>query len=389
MTRGGAPRRGAPLRGAACGLAALAPALVGVAGAAGCGQAPAGAATASAAPVSAVAHGAVAHGAGTGRAGARGAVGAAAALVAATPEGERRALVRGLDDPVRTQWYFVPRARPGVPLGAMSAAQRGALESLVRSGLSDDGWARASAVIAHEPILRELERERGVPNYARRDPALYYALLFGTPAADSAWGWRFEGHHLSVNATAVGDGAPAVAPLFMGANPARVPSGPRAGLRLFAAEEDSARALLLALPPAQRAAARIADSTFGEIVTRNDPAVAALEPRGAPAADMPDAQRAQLRALVALYARRMAPAVARAQLERIERAGFGALRFAWAGGAEPGRRHYYRIHGPTVLIEYDNSQNDGNHVHTVWRDLENDFGRDLLREHYGRHRHRR
>ncbi len=374
MTRGGAPRRGAPLRGAACGLAALAPALVGVAGAAGCGGGPAGAA-----PSGAVA----------GRAGAGSAVGAAAALVAATPEGQRAALVRGLDDPVRTRWDFVPRARPGVPLGAMSAAQRGALESLVRSGLSDDGWARASAVVAHEPILRELERERGVPNYARRDPALYYALLFGTPAADSAWGWRFEGHHLSVNATAVGDGAPAVAPLFMGANPARVPSGPRAGLRLFAAEEDSARALLLALPPAQRAAARIADSTFGEIVTRNDPAVAALEPRGAPAADMADAQRAQLRALVALYARRMAPAVARAQLDRIERAGFGALRFAWAGGAEPGRRHYYRIHGPTVLIEYDNSQNDGNHVHTVWRDLENDFGRDLLREHYGRHRHAR
>ncbi len=389
MTRGGATRvaaarESATRRGAACRLAALAPALAGVAGAVGCGRTPAGAA-----PVSAVADGAVAHGTGAGRAGAGSAVGAAAALVAATPEGERRALVRGLDDPVRTQWYFVPRARPGVPLGAMSAAQRGALESLVRSGLSDDGWARASAVIAHEPILRELERERGVPNYARRDPALYYALLFGTPAADSAWGWRFEGHHLSVNATAVGDGAPAVAPLFMGANPARVPSGPRAGLRLFAAEEDSARALLLALPPAQRAAARIADSTFGEIVTRNDPAVAALEPRGARAADMPDPQRAQLRALVALYARRMAPAVARAQLGRIERAGFGALRFAWAGGAEPGRRHYYRIHGPTVLIEYDNSQNDGNHVHTVWRDLENDFGRDLLREHYGRHRHGR
>jgi hypothetical protein len=174
----------------------------------------------------------------------------------------------------------------------------------------------------------------------------------------------------------------------MGANPARVPSGPRAGLRLFAAEEDSARALLAALPPALRRAATIADTTVGEIVTRNDPAVGALAPR-AWRRPRCRAQRRQLRALVALYAGRMAPAVARAQLDRIERAGFGLVRFAWAGGAEPGRQHYYRIHGPTVLIEYDNSQNGGNHVHTVWRDLENDFGRDLLREHYARHRHAR
>ncbi len=318
-----------------------------------------------------------------------GAVGAAAALVAATPEAQRRALARGLDDPARTRWHYVPLARPGVPLGAMSAAQRGAVDRLARTALSDAGWARARGIVAHESILRALEQERGVPGFERRDPALYYALLFGAPAADSAWGWRLEGHHLSVNATAVGDGTPAVAPLFMGANPARVPSGPRAGLRLFAAEEDLARALLLALPPAQRAAATIADTTFGEIVTRNDPAVGALPPRGVAAADMPAAQRRQLRALVELYAGRMAPAAARAQLARVDGAGFGALRFAWAGGAEPGRRHYYRVHGPTVLIEYDNSQNGGNHVHTVWRDLAGDFGRDLLREHYARHRHGR
>jgi hypothetical protein len=215
-------------------------------------------------------------------------VGAAAALAAATPAADRRALVRALDDPVRTRWHYVPLARPGVPLGAMSAAQRGAVASLVRSGLGDAGWARAEAIVAHERVLGALERERGVPGFERRDPARYHALLFGTPAAESAWGWRFEGHHLSVNATAVGDAPPVVAPLFMGASPARVPSGPRAGLRLFAAEEDSARALLLALPPALRRAATIADTTFGEIVTRNDPAVGALAPAGLAAAEMPE-----------------------------------------------------------------------------------------------------
>ena len=318
-----------------------------------------------------------------------GAVASAAALLAATPEAQRRAMVVALADSVRTAWYFTPVARPGVPIGAMSPAQRGAVESLVRTGLSDVGWKRAQAIIAHEPILRALEQERGVPNFARRDPALYYTMLFGTPAADSAWGWRFEGHHLSVNATTVGSETPAVAPLFMGANPARVPSGPSAGLRLFAAEEDSARALLLALPPAQRTAATLADTTFGEIVTRNDPAAITLAMRGVPASELAEPQQRRLRALVELYAGRMAPAVAQRQLARIERAGFGTLRFAWAGSAEPGKRHYYRIHGPTVLIEYDNSQNDANHVHTVWRDLENDFGRDLLRAHYARHRHGR
>jgi hypothetical protein len=320
----------------------------------------------------------------------RGAVAAAAALTAATPEPQRRELTRALGDSVRTTWYFVPIARPGVPLGSMSDAQRGAVEALVRTGLSDDGWRRAESIVAHELILRELELAAGVPNArARRDPALYYTLLFGTPAPDSAWGWRFEGHHLSVNATAVGDATPHVAPLFMGANPARVPSGPRAGLRLFAAEEDRARALLAALSPAHRAQATIADTTFGEIVTRNDPAVAPMAPRGVRAGDLPPAQRQQLRALLEIYAARMSPAAARAQLERVDRAGFDEVRFAWAGGAEPGQKHYYRIHGPTVLVEYDNSQNGGNHIHTVWRDLENDFGRDLLRAHYERHRHAR
>ena len=318
-----------------------------------------------------------------------GAVGAATALLGASPDPQRRELLRGLADSVRTAWYYTPVARPGVPIGSMSAAQRGAVEALVRTGLSDMGWTRAQDIIAHESILRALEQDRGVPNYQRRDPALYYTMLFGAPATDSAWGWRFEGHHLSVNATTVGNAPPAIAPLFMGANPARVPSGPSAGLRLFAAEEDSARALLLALSPAHRAAATLADTTFGEIVTRNDPAAASLAMSGVPAAEMAAPEQRRLRALVELYARRMAPGVARRQLERIERAGFGALRFAWAGSAERGRRHYYRIHGPTVLIEYDNSQNDGNHVHTVWRDLENDFGRDLLRTHYARHQHGR
>jgi hypothetical protein len=180
-----------------------------------------------------------------------------------------------------------------------------------------------------------------------------------------------------------------VAPLFMGANPARVPSGPKAGLRLLAAEEDTARALIEMMSADRRALAVISKDAFDGVVTRNDPRVKALALEGLAAADMSPPEQAQLRKLLNTYAGRMSDAAARDQLERIERAGFGKLHFAWAGSAESGQPHYYRIHGPTVLIEYDNTQNDANHVHSVWRDLERDFGGDALRAHYTKHRHER
>jgi hypothetical protein len=202
------------------------------------------------------------------------------------------------------------------------------------------------------------------------------------------WGWRFEGHHLSVNVTDLGPHGQIVAPLFMGANPARVPNGPKAGHRLLAAEEDVAFELLRMLDPDQRARATISAQTFGDIVTRSDPTVKPMAFAGLPAAEMGMDQQRQLRRLLEVYARRMADSSAHRQLERIDDAGFARLHFAWAGSHQPGQPHYYRIHGPTVLVEYDNSQGSANHIHTVWRDLENDFGGDLLRKHYARQLHR-
>jgi hypothetical protein len=277
----------------------------------------------------------------------------------------------------------------GLTLKRMRPAERAAAEALLRTALSDFGYARAAGIVANEPVLRALEVASGTPGFERRDAGLYYVSIFGTPADDAAWGWRYEGHHLSVNVSATGEGGQVVAPLFMGANPARVPSGPEAGRRLLAEEEDLARELLRMLTPAQRFRAVISDTTFGEIVTRNDPKARPLPAEGLPAGEMTGPQREQLRRLLEVYARRMAPEAARSQMARIERAGFGQLRFAWAGGAEVGQKHYYRVHGPTVLVEYDSSQNNGNHIHTVWRDLENDFAGDLLRQHYAAHRHQR
>ena len=291
------------------------------------------------------------------------------------------------DDPERTRWAYVPQKRAGIPLKEMDAEQRAAAFGVLATGLSDRGTGLARGIIELEGTLGELE---GVLSRVvrRRDPELYYLALFVGPGGTQPWGWRFEGHHLSVNVTELGPHGQIVAPLFMGANPARVPSGPREGHRLLAAEEDLAFELLQMLDPQQRARATLAAQTFGDIVTRNDPMVTPMTFAGLPAAEMTVGQQQQLRRLLELYAGRMADSSASRQLQRIEDAGFGRLHLAWAGAHQPGNPHYYRIHGPTVLVEYDNSQGGANHIHTVWRDLENDFGGDLLRKHYAQQPHR-
>ena len=333
--------------------------------------------------------GAPTHGGGSAaaRSGSDASIQAARAFLGVVHDSVRSVAAFPFDSPERRNWIFVPHARTGLPLKRMGPQERAASDALLRTALSGSGYAKAMGIVRHEATLRALEREAGVRNYQRRDPELYYTWIFGVPHPDSAWGWRFEGHHLSVNVTQVRGSTQIVAPLFMGANPARVPSGPEMGLRLLAQEEDLARELLATLTPPQRARTILADSTFGDIVTRNDPEVGPLPQQGLSAAEMTPEQRTQLRRLLEVYAERMTEDAAREQLHRIAEAGFDQLRFAWAGSEEIGEAHYYRIHGPTVLVEYDNTQNDANHIHTVWRDLQNDFGRDLLREHYTRHRH--
>jgi hypothetical protein len=308
------------------------------------------------------------------------------AFLSTLNEGQRDDASFPFDDPERTRWAYVPQQRKGLPLKAMNAEQRAAAFAVLGTGLSQRGTTLARGVIELEGILRDLEGPMS-SLLLRRDPERYYLSLFGAPGT-APWGWRFEGHHLSVNVTGLGPHGRIVAPLFMGANPARVPDGPRRGHRLLAAEEDLAFELLQMLDPGQRVRATIAAQTFGDIVTRSDPMVKPMAFAGLPAAEMTTDQQRQLRRLLDLYAGRMADTSAHRQLRRIDDAGFGRLHFAWAGAHRPGQPHYYRIHGPTVLVEYDNSQSGANHIHTVWRDLENDFGGDLLRRHYARQPHR-
>lgn len=302
---------------------------------------------------------------------------AAAAYLGTLSAADRDRGTWALDDEFRYDWHFVPRERQGVRLKDMSPDQRAAAHRLLRSVLSAQGYLKATGVMQLEGILGALE---GRPE--RRDREDYYVQIFGQPAADGPWAWRYEGHHLSLNFTAAPDHAPSVTPAFIGSNPNVVPSGPAAGWNLLGEEESLARELVRSLDAAQRTRAILSDEAPDDIITGNARRVELTEPEGLPASELRPDQLELLMRLMGEYLGNVQLPVAEAQWSRIMQTGIGELRFAWAGGTDPGQGHYYRIHGPTVFIEYDNTQSDANHVHSVWRDPQNDFGEDLLRLHY-------
>jgi hypothetical protein len=284
----------------------------------------------------------------------------------------------------RFDWHFVPRDRYGVRLKDMNSEQRTAAHGLLQSILSSQGYLKATGVMQLEGILGQIE---GRPD--RRDPEDYYFNIFGAPSAGGAWAWRFEGHHISMNFASAGGESPSVTPAFMGSNPHVVGEGPNAGRRLLGAEEDLARELLALLTGAQLRTVIIQAEAPGDIVTGNARTVELDRFEGLPASEMNDAQRHALMHVIEEYLNNADTEVADAEMQRIHDAGLENLHFAWAGSTKLGEGHYYRIHGPTVLIEYDNVQGGGNHVHSVWRDPQNDFGDDLLRRHYEEAEHHR
>lgn len=277
----------------------------------------------------------------------------------------------------RFNWHFVPRPRAGLPLKQMSEPQQQAAMRLLRAGLSEKGYTKTEAIRALETVLAEIEQ-----NPVRRDPELYYVTVFGQPAPKGTWGWRFEGHHVSLNWTLVGGASIASTPQFFGSNPAEVRSGPKKGARALAAEEDLARALLGSLTESQRSRAVLSPAAPDDILTSNSRKAAMQEDRGVSYAELSEEQRGLLLAVIDEYASAQPRALAEGRVERLRAAGLEKIRFAWMGGLNRGERHYYRLQGPTFLIEYDNTQNDANHVHAVWRDFDGDFGVDLLEEHY-------
>ncbi|MGE3508429.1 MAG: DUF3500 domain-containing protein [Vicinamibacterales bacterium] len=314
----------------------------------------------------------------------------ARAFLAGLTPAQRGQATFPFDGPERTHWHFVPVEmfpRKGLTIKEMSEPQRQAAHDLLKSGLSQRGYMTATAIMELEHVLNALESAQRQTAGGGRGPAIvrdserYFFSIFGTPSTSATWGWRVEGHHVSLQFTVVNGTLVAASPSFFGSNPAEVREGPKQGLRVLGAEEDAARALLAALDEAQRQRAILSAEAPTDIQTMASPEVTPLSPVGLTADAMNGRQRELLMALIDVYSGLMAPDLAAARMARLKAAGIERIGFAWLGDTAPGQKHYYRVQGPTFLIEYDNTQNNGNHVHSVWRDFQGDFGRDLLREH--------
>ena len=291
---------------------------------------------------------------------------------------QREQAVLRFDGDQREDWHYIPKPRKGIPYKQLSEAQTKLAHDLLSTGLSQRGLQKASNIISLEPVLHETEPGNG----PERDSGLYYFTMFGEPGSPKPWGWSFEGHHVSLNYTLM-DGSTVVStPSFMGANPAEVQHGPRKGLRTLPSEEDLARTLLKSLDDQQRAQAVVSPSAPADILSGHSRKADPINPSGVQASRLSGKQSEILMSLLDEYAGNMAPAIAAARMRKLRSAGFSNICFAWAGEFEHGRPHYYRIQGPTFLIEYDNIQDQANHIHSVWRDFSGDFGADLLAEHY-------
>jgi Protein of unknown function (DUF3500) len=305
------------------------------------------------------------------------AVAARAFLESLSPAQRRRASF-AFDSAERTRWHWtVPTSVPrnGLPLREMSGAQRRLARALLRAGSSPAGYRKAVDIIALQGVLQRMDTRIDDPF----DPELYYFSVFGSPGA-RAWGWRLEGHHLSRHFTVVGDEL-VVEPFFLGAWPTRAATPYRTvgrGYRTMPREEDAAREIVLSLGGRLRRRVVFSSESLTDHVTQNAVRVRPLEPLGVLAGDLPSAAQRRVLEILRTYLANHPPALARDALARIERAGIARTRFAWAGSTRPGRPQYYRLQGPTFLLEFDNSRNSGTHIHSVWRDFDRDFGRHLL-----------
>ena len=299
-------------------------------------------------------------------------------VLASCSAAQRRQAVYPFEARERRDWHYIPRRRPGLPLGDMTPTQHELLWTLLRAGLSEQGVQKTRDVIATEAILGALSGSPGA-----RDPGNYAIVFFGVPASGRPWGWRFEGHHLSLSCTVVPGQGVAVTPAFLGANPATVPPHhPQAGFQALGTEEAAGFRLLQSLSDTQKATVMIASRSLGDILSGPGRETSLQQRAGLAFGAMTATQRQLALALIDAYVRNVRHDVAQAELDSLTAAGIETLHFAWAGSHTPGQPHYYRVHGPTLVIEYDNTQNGANHVHSIWHNPPKSFGQDLLQAHY-------
>jgi hypothetical protein len=285
-----------------------------------------------------------------------------------------------MEDSSRYNWHFVPPTqahRDGLPLLDMNAGQQEKFMALLKASLSEQGYAKAKAVMSLEDVLKVLE-----PDNPSRIPGNYFVTIYGEPAKDKIWAWKFSGHHLALNYTVVNEKL-AFAPFFFGSNPDIVKEGPRKGEQILKDEEDLGFNLVRGLDKEQLSKATIALKAYDDIQTSNAPHAPALKEEGIEGSALRPDQLLILKQLIQTYLSSMVPWLAEARMKRILDEDLRTVRFAWAGGLVVGEGHYYRVQGKSFLIEFDNTQNHANHVHSVWRDLKDgDYGVDLIKEHY-------
>jgi hypothetical protein len=274
------------------------------------------------------------------------------------------------DSPERLNWHFIPRARKGLPIKELSSEQRALAFGLLESGLSGSGFLKATTIMSLEQILKDLERGSGPV----RDPELYYLTIFGKPLDRGKWGWRIEGHHLSLNFVLENGKIVAATPAFFGSNPGEVRQGSRQGLRTLAEREDRALRLLQSLDESQRSKAISAEKVPSEIRAAGTPQPPTEAAVGIAFGDLLSHQRLMLRALIDSYASDMPLEVAKAWIDDMTLTGPESVHFAWSGAADRSQGHAYRVQGQTFLIEFNNTQNGANHIHSVWRSMLGDFG---------------
>ena len=314
-------------------------------------------------------------------------------LLAALDENQRGRATFPFDSDERTNWHFIPDntnlaidrlgVRKGLTLRDMSPYQRHLASALLAAGLSQTGYIKAVTIMSLEEVLRVMEGDAG----EHRNPEKYYFSIFGTPSDSGTWGYRVEGHHVSQNYTVV-NGKALGGPSFFGANPAEVRQGPRKGLRVLAAEDDLGFELIHALDEPLQKVAIVDANAYPEILTAASRKAALKgQASGLSAAKMTSNQFDALVALVEEYAHNVPDELAKHRMEQLNQAGRNIF-IAWAGGTKAGDPHYYRVQTPSFLIEMDDTQNNANHIHSVWRDFEGDFGQDLLKQHYDDNHHR-
>ncbi len=283
-------------------------------------------------------------------------------------------------DGERIFWYYPPMNRHGLALRDMTAQQRALAMNLMATGLTERSYGMAKQIIEHEDVLGPLEKEKGLKTFLR-DTELYYFTIFGQPGGTEPWGWRAEGHHVSIHFSIWEDKVISVTPFFFGANPAEVRKGPKTGLRILGGREDLAFDLMASLDAGQRSTAIIYDQAPADILTFNASKASLSHQEGLSGSDMSGTQKEMLVSLISEYVGQVRDDVAKERMDSIKAKGFDGFSFAWMGPADRTQPHYYRIHGGDFVVEFDNRQDGANHIHSVWRDVENDFASDVLRDH--------